>query len=180
MFLYNCRRSLVPYFSGMKKKTGMLLVAASMIVLLLNLHATNRRPPAPEVPYPEGFRYWTHIKSGVVGPKSKMFDQLGGFFHIYANEKAMEGYRTGKFPEGSVIAFDRILMRETDSGQLEETDRRLTDVMIKDSAKFSATGGWGYEEFKGNSKIERVATQSCFTCHAKTEKTDYVFSRFRE
>lgn len=157
----------------------MLIVAASVIVLLLNLRAA-RLSPSTEVPYPEGFRYWTHVKSGMVGPKSKMYDQLGGFFHVYANEKAMEGYRTGLFPDGSIIAFDRILMRETDGGDLEETDRRLTDVMMKDSKKFSETGGWGYEEFKGSSTTERVATTSCFTCHAKTEKTDYVFSKFRK
>lgn len=163
----------------MNKTTKMLIVAASVIVLLLNLRAA-RLSPATEVPYPEGFRYWTHVKSGMVGPKSKMYDQLGGFFHVYANEKAMEGYRTGLFPEGSIIAFDRILMRETDGGDLEETDRRLTDVMMKDSKKFSETGGWGYEEFKGSSTTERAATTSCFTCHAKTEKTDYVFSRFRK
>jgi hypothetical protein len=54
--------------------------------------------------------------------------------------------------------------------------------MLKDSLKYASTGGWGYEEFKGNSKTERVLTETvrsaCFKCHSQVN--DYIFSDLRE
>ena len=61
---------------------------------------------ADEIPFPEGFRNWTHIRSAVVGPTSSGFPRFGGMHSIYANAAAMEGYRTGRYPSGSVIVFD--------------------------------------------------------------------------
>ena len=31
---------------------------------------------------------------------------FGGIHHIYANDKAIEGYRNELFPDGAVIIFD--------------------------------------------------------------------------
>ncbi|MDH4172822.1 MAG: cytochrome P460 family protein, partial [Betaproteobacteria bacterium] len=61
--------------------------------------------PAP-VPYPEGYRAWTHVKSMVIQPGHALFDAFGGVHHLYANPKALAGYRKGKFPDGAVIVFD--------------------------------------------------------------------------
>lgn len=56
--------------------------------------------------------------------------------------------------------------------------------MLKDSRKFAATGGWGFEGFAGNSKTERAvgakAAEACFGCHAAQKNSDYVFSRYRD
>ena len=129
-----------------------------------------------EVPYPEGFRQWTHIKTKVVGKQN----HNKGFNHIYANNKAMEGYTSGSFPEGSVLVFDVIESSITDSITKEEK-RKHIDVMLKDSTTFADTGGWGYEEFKGDTK-EAVLTAEvkaqCFNCHSR--QSDHVFSEFRK
>jgi len=45
--------------------------------------------PADEIPYPTGYRRWTHVKSALIGPESPSFAGSGGVHHIYANEKAM-------------------------------------------------------------------------------------------
>ena len=58
------------------------------------------------MPYPEGYRQWTHVSSTYIGPQSAAFEKNGGLHHIYANKQAVEGYRTGRFPEGSVIVAD--------------------------------------------------------------------------
>ena len=58
------------------------------------------------VPYPDNFRSWSHVKSGVIGPQHKNFASSGGLHHVYANPEAMSGYRTSKFPEQSVIVFE--------------------------------------------------------------------------
>ena len=134
-----------------------------------------------EVPYPAGYRNWTHIKTKV--NKSGVASHTG-FQHIYANEKAVEGYTTGKFPDGAILVFDVLEMMEQTTGDITEGNRKLVDVMVKDSNKYDATGGWGFEEFKGNSKTERaikmMAVKYCFSCHASTEKTNFVFSKYRE
>ena len=44
------------------------------------------------VAYPEGYRQWTHIKTHLVGPNNPAWPKYGGFTHVYANEKAVQGY----------------------------------------------------------------------------------------
>jgi hypothetical protein len=135
----------------------------------------------PEVPYPEGYRRWTHIKTGLVTADNPNFKTNGGYHHIYGNDQAMEGYQSGKFPDGSIIVFD-LLDIKVQNGNIQEGDRKHLDVMVKNSAKYPDTGGWGYEEFSGDSQTERSLTTAaktqCFTCHAK--KDDFVFSEFRK
>ena len=48
--------------------------------------------------------------------------------------------------------------------------------------KFSSTGGWGFEAFKGDT-TERVVKDpkaDCFTCHETEKQTDFVFSGYRK
>jgi hypothetical protein len=44
-----------------------------------------------------------------------------------------------------------------------------------------AAGGWGFEEFNGDSRTERALTDetraACFACHLKQKDQDYVFSK---
>jgi Cytochrome P460 len=134
--------------------------------------------PAEAIPYPAGFRQWTHVKSAFKHPQNIATAWGGGFYHVYANEKAMRGYRTGKFPDGSVIVADYLEPREA-KGITAEGPRHGIDVMMKDSRKYRETGGWGFEHFKGDSQTERTALTKCFACHTKQKEHDYVFSTFR-
>jgi Cytochrome P460 len=135
-----------------------------------------------QVPYPEGYRAWQHVKSMVIEPGHALYASFGGIHHLYANEKALQGYRTGKFPDGSVIVFDLMQAVSADNAATEG-ERKVVGVMHKDSRKFGATGGWGFEGFAGNSKTERAAgakaAGACFGCHMSQKNSDYVFSRYR-
>jgi hypothetical protein len=133
------------------------------------------------VPYPEGYRAWTHVKSSVIGQAHANFAVNGGFQHVYANAKAMEGYRTRLFPEGSVVVVDWLGMSEN-QGALAEDARRQVDVMLKDSVKFAASGGWGFQRFAKDSKTELAATptpQQCYACHSRLKKDGLVLSSYR-
>ena len=158
---------------------------AGIAFVLLICVAATRRPSAglPEVPYPEHFRSWAHVKTGVVEKNNPAFAHWGGFHHIYANEKAMAGYRSGSFPDGSVLVFDVLEALEKDNS-LVEGPRRIVDVMVKDAARYAATGGWGFEEFRGNSTTERLirdsAVTACYNCHTVRKTKDFVFSSYRE
>lgn len=135
------------------------------------------------VAYPEGYRRWVHVKSGLVGPESPAHKKYGGLHHIYANDKALKGFKTGKFPDGAVIVFD-LLETQTKNGVTTEGARRFIDVMQKDSRNFAKTGGWGFEEFRGSSRTERTLNEQgktgCFACHASRKEKDFVFSFFRD
>jgi Cytochrome P460 len=138
---------------------------------------------AGDVSYPADYRKWVHVKTTIVGPQSPFFKTGGGIHHIYANSKAVEGYETGKFPDGAILVFDLLDTKEADGLTLEGARQRI-DVMVKDSQRFSATGGWGYERFLGDSATDRPLTEEhralCFSCHEQRKTHDCVFSEYRK
>jgi hypothetical protein len=142
-----------------------------VLVLLSSFGLSASAPDA--IAYPDNFRKWTHVKSGPSAAR-------GGVHHIFANDKAIEGYRTGRFPDGAVIVFDVIATKDLAALPMDGP-RALVDVMVKDGAKYAASGGWGFEEFNGDSRAERALTDetraACFTCHVKQKDQDYVFSK---
>ena len=158
-----------------------------LIAVALLFFGVFIRAQAPEqVPYPEGYRLWVHVRSGLTGPESPDFKNTGGLHHIYANDKAlptMEGYQAGRFPDGAIIVYD-LLEAQTKEGITAEGRRRYLVVMHKDSKRFAETGGWGFELFRKDSHTDRAAwpnaKTSCFDCHASQKDKDYVFGSFRK
>jgi hypothetical protein len=163
----------------MRNKILVLSTLISFFAFAFRWHPSRAEP----VPYPEGFRSWVHVKTGLIGPKNKFFAQIGGFHHIYANGEALTGYRTGKFPLGSVLVFDKHEMLEDSSGIITVGKRKWIDVMVKDG-RTDSTGGWSFEEFRGDSKTERnvldQGAAKCFSCHAARKANDFVFSELKE
>jgi hypothetical protein len=138
----------------------------------------------PQVPYPEGFRSWTHVKSLVVGPDNELYSTRGGLHHYYANEKAVTGYRSGRFPDGSIVVDEAVFLKDGEGrakGLAFEGERRFLDVMVKDSGRYGSTGGWGYEHFERSETTGRLSPgeqATCSACHSKAS-TDHVFSVIR-
>jgi hypothetical protein len=130
------------------------------------------------VPYPTGYRQWTHVKSTVVLPSSPAFATGGGMHHIYANAAAMTGLSTGHFADGSVLVFD-LLKATENAGVIAAGERERLDVMIKDSRRYAATAGWGFERFLGNDTTASLAEDHrklCVSCHDQRAEHDHVFS----
>jgi Cytochrome P460 len=134
------------------------------------------------VAYPKGYRNWAHVKSMVIQPGHPLHASFGGIHHIYANAAALRGYAKGRFPDGSVIVFDLLEANSADNA-VQEGARKVVGVMVKDSRRHAATGGWGYEGFKGDSRTERAvgdkAASACHACHESQKARDYVFSSLR-
>ena len=155
------------------------------LVVVIALSTVAFGQDQPRVPYPDGFRSWTHVKSDYVGPGHSSFAKRGGFHHFYANAPAIQGYRTGKFPNGSVLVDEGVLAKEGDDkakGMLLEGERRAIDVMVKDDTLYTSTGGWGYEHFDGNERTGKLTTSErtrCFECHGTQEERDSVFTTIR-
>ena len=137
--------------------------------------------PSP-VPYPAGYRDWHHVKSMIINPGHGLYDAFGGVHHLYANKAAMQGYKTGKWPDGAVIVFDLLEAKSADNA-VTEGNRKVVGVMHRNAKKYPATGGWGYEGFKGDSKTERAvgnnAATACHQCHIAQKDNGYIFSKLR-
>jgi hypothetical protein len=157
----------------MRLKSSILF---ALLGATLNTHAAD-------VPYPENYRTWTHVKSMAILPGHPLHEGFGGLHHIYANAKAMAGYRSGTFRNGSVIVFD-LLEADTGGNALAGGARKIVGVMHRDAKRYAATGGWGFEGFAAGDPTRRAvganAKTACFDCHAPLKQTGYVFSTWRE
>jgi hypothetical protein len=155
-------------------------VTFAVLIVVLSGSALATQGSDGVVAYPEGYRNWTHVKSGVIGPAHKSFATSGGFQHIYANAEGMAGYRSRVFPEGSIVAFDWLEMRE-DAGAFVEGPRRQVDVMVKDSKRFASTGGWGFQRFVKDTRERATAPtpEQCFACHNNLKKDGLILGSYR-
>lgn len=131
--------------------------------------------------YPENFRRWVHVGTGVILPGGAFPENEQGMHHIFANQKAVDGYASGDFPDGSVIVYE---LREAQqkNGIIFEGERRRVDVMIKASSLYNKTGGWKFERFLGNQQAQDAVHDSgasCFQCHANANAHGFVFSQLR-
>jgi len=54
-------------------------------------------------------------------------------------------------------------------------------LMAKDSKKYAATGGWGFQFWAGGDSKKPIvtdATKQCFECHQPKKHQDYVYSTY--
>jgi hypothetical protein len=156
------------------RSTLMFVALAALTITVLHSDAG--------VQFPDGFRRWVHVGTGVILPSDNpMLKSEEGMHHVFANDKAADAYATGDFPDGSVLVYE---LREAQqkNGMIFEVERRRVDVMIKDSSLYKSTGGWRFERFFGDQKTENAihdTGNSCFQCHSKAEKHGFVFSQLR-
>ena len=157
------------------------ILTALFVSVLLFTGVISNIEKESTIQYPTGYRNWVHVKSGVVGPGSPAAPKYEGITHIYANEAAMMGYRTGKFPQGAIIVFD-VLESNVGKNGINEGKRKFIDVMVRDTVLYASTGGWGFEEFDTTSTaiLTEVQKRECFNCHQSQKGRDFVFSGFRE
>ncbi len=156
-------------------------VPLALLAIVVGWRQSGSANGVVPVTYPEGYRNWGHVKTTVISPTHKSYATMGGYQHIYANPEGMVGYRTRAFPEGAVVVVEWLEMRDNNGAFIEGPHRQL-DVMVKDSARFAATGGWGFQRFARDSKTELAATptpQQCFACHDSQNKDGLILSSYR-
>lgn len=157
------------------------MTRTSIVILVVAAQSVWAQDGA-KVRYPEGYRAWSHVKSMVIQEGHPLYEPFGGIHHVYANDKALRALEAGKgrYPDGAVFVFDLLEASSAESA-IAEGPRKVLGVMQKDAKRFAATGGWGFEAFKGDTR-ERAVTdmQSCFDCHAPQKERGFVFSEQRK
>jgi hypothetical protein len=153
-----------------------LTLAAVILTAAIGTAAVTTAPQP--IAFPEGYERWTRVKTTLVGPASPAFAIEGGFHHFYANDKALDGYRTGVFPDGSVLVDDRLEAADQ-NGVSNEGPRARVAVMVKDRSRFARSKNWGFEVFARNTRtasLDGPGKAACLACHQRAGR-DLVFSQ---
>jgi len=148
-----------------------------------------------ELVLPEGFREWVFIGAPLT-PNGLNNGEAGfpEFHHVFVNPDAFAVYkRTGRFPEGTVIAKELVLLQPGDypdgsknapSGRgFFAGDAHGMDVMVKDSRRFGETNGWGFFNFGHHappyaSSAPAASAANCAACHSANAGKGMVFRSY--
>ena len=133
---------------------------------------------------PAGYRDWRLIS--VAHEEGELNDIRA----VLGNDVAIEAYREGKsrFPDGTIIArlaWDYVASEENnkafgrDQSFVAGAPKNGVQFMVKDSKKYSSTGGWGFSQFDdGKPLADEAMLKSCFDCHLLIQDRDLVFTRY--
>lgn len=129
------------------------------------------------VAIPEGYRQW-----GLVAPAHET-DPLNELRAVLGNPAAIAAYQAGTlpFPDGTILVKLAWRHRQSDEFAPAFVPGAATtvQVMVKDSRRYAATGGWGFGRFVNGRPVDEAQHQTCFACHAANVRNhDYVFTRF--
>src|SRR5271168_4576189 len=174
------------------KRIAFLLVVVTMVAGVAafkapaSSSADDEAAPIYGVTIPPGYRDWQLISvTHEEGDFNQLRAQLG-------NDIAIKAYKEGKlpFPDGSIIValhWNRVSSEENNKvlagafpgAQSFVLGSHLNmQVMIKDSKKYAATGGWGFGDFKDGKPADEAMHKTCFACHEPAKEHDYVFTRY--
>jgi hypothetical protein len=101
----------------------------------------------------------------------------------------MDAFRKGTlpFPDGAIVTalHYRFVPSEENNKVFGRRQSFVagapTNVqfMVKDSAKYSATGGWKFAQFNDGKPLTDAATlKNCFECHQACKDRDLVFTKY--
>lgn len=169
-------------------KHCMFFVAALAAVACLEVFISPLpgHADASTAPYvteiPQGYRGWKWISSA---HEAGNLNSIGA---VLANDVAFKAFQEGKhpFPDGAVIAalhYKHAPSVENNKvfGKVQSFvpgDPTNIQFMVKDSAKYAATGGWGFGHFQNGKPADAAFMKPCFPCHQKANGTDLVFTHY--
>jgi hypothetical protein len=153
-------------------------VACVIVVLQPRSGRTESRNASPifGVTIPSGYRQWQLV---AVAHESGLNELRG----ILGNDTAMSAYREGKlpFPDGAILA--KLAWKHVPSTEFAPAfvpgATTTVQIMVKDSKKYAATGGWGFGRFVDGKPVDEAQHETCVPCHqANVKGHDLVFTRF--
>lgn len=133
--------------------------------------------PIYGVGIPAGYRQWEFIAPAL---EDAPLDELRA---VLGNKTAIEAYRNDKlpFPDGTVLV-KLAWKRERSSALATATlpgAPTTVQVMVKDSARYAASGGWGYGRFVDGKPVDEAQHRTCYACHeARAKDHDDVFTHY--
>ena len=144
-------------------------------------HVSGQTTPLA-IELPAHYRDWKLIS--VAHEAGKLNDLRA----ILGNDQAIDAFRRKDFPfpDGAIIA--RLAWTYTPS---EENNKAFgqeqsfvagaptnIQLMVKDSKRYAATGGWGFAQFTNGKPDGPEALKNCYSCHVPAKERDYIFTRY--
>jgi len=129
------------------------------------------------VTVPEGYRRWELIAPAIEA------EPLNEIRAVVGNGIAIDAYRARAlpFPDGTVLV--KLAWKQRRSPEFEPAtvpgEATTVQVMVKDSKRYAATGGWGFGRFIDGAPVDEAQHRTCFACHqARVAGHDFVFTRY--
>jgi Cytochrome P460 len=181
--------SVGPNMKEYTMKQSFLVVMAAIAVYAVAsvaldaVRADDNASPIFGVRIPAGYRRWE-----LVAPSHEA-GSLDELRVILGNGVAIKAYRQGQasFPDGAVLAklawkHVASAMDDTALGQMQAFvpgPATTVQIMVKDSKRYAATGGWGFGRFIAGKPVDQAQHETCYPCHqAYAKDHDLVFTRF--
>jgi len=167
----------------------LMLFAAAMLVGVVGhsfrptTHASQAAQEVYVTEIPAAYRDWKLISV------AHEEGNLNSFAAVLGNDVAIKSYREGKLPfsDGAIVAalHYRFVPSEENNKAFGRVQSFVagapTNVqfMVKDSAKYAATGGWGFGHFNTDRKpVADSFMKTCFPCHQAVKDRDLVFTHY--
>ncbi|WP_407943556.1 cytochrome P460 family protein [Methylobacterium sp. EM32] len=154
-----------------------LLAAACLGLGAAAGDAAKPTSPIYGVTVPDGFRDWRLIAPAL---EDAPLDELRA---VVGNDLAVRAFRDGTlpFPDGAVLvklAWRRMRSPDFDTATVPGPATTV-QVMVKDAARYPATGGWGFGRFIDGKPVDAGQHETCFACHeTRVKARDFVFTRY--
>lgn len=157
---------------------------AACVSLMLAAATSVKSEPDPAaaspiygVAVPEGYRQWE-----LIAPAAEA-EPLNELRVVVGNRTAIDAYRAGTlpFPDGTVLV--KLAWKQRQSPEFEPASvpgsATTVQVMVKNSRRYPATGGWGFGRFIDGKPVDEAQHETCFACHeARVQARDFVFTRY--
>jgi Cytochrome P460 len=178
-------------------KPSFLLIAVAGLAAIITYAAASGQgaekvshgeaSPIYGVTIPAGYRDWKLI--AVKQLKTPKVDQLRAEL---GNDIATKAFKEGKlpFPDGAIIValhWTRVSSEDDNvvlAGPFPGAQSFVVgspvnmQVMVKDSKKYAASGGWGFGDFKDGKPAGEATIKTCFPCHEPAKDRDFVFTHY--
>jgi cytochrome P460 len=176
-------------------RTAATSIAAAGIAIAVMLAASGGRAISGQDKYtvqvPNGLSFSEF--RGYEDWQTVAVSQTGDLIEVILGNPAMiDAYRAGApgngkpFPDGAKMA--KIHWKGKKSAEAPEPTTvpdtlHDIDFMVKDSKRFSASGGWGYAQFNYDNASEAFTPDGTgsdcgYACHTIVAKKDYVFTAY--
>ena len=177
------------------KKFVFLAAMTALTIAIADAQQTQRATTAPvfegktTLLRPVNYREWVFVGSSLgLSYAQNPGANAGEMYHnVYIKSEAYREFaKTGKFPEGTVLAME-LASSDTkkEPGLQGSFEKELIglEVAVKDSSRFES--GWAYFNFtnrQGSSYLDKAepfpASAGCVACHKQRGETDNVFTQF--
>ena len=156
---------------------SLLICFCFVFISFANLVYAAEQTPEPShgIVYPVGWQNW-----GTIAVSHRIDNNT--LRVILGNDVAIKAARIGNtnpWPDGTILG--KVVWKEEKLENWKEAivpDKLVhTEVMFKNSEKYSQSYGWGWARWVGLEQIPfHLGTEVCTSCHTPVKKRDWVFT----